>query len=84
MATTNSQNTSAGARKNKLSLPEGVELGCYRLIRSLGQGGFGITYLAEIIETGQQVVIKENLPSFCAMRDPVTLQVSATNPDDEL
>ena len=84
MATGNSQKTSAGAQQNKLALPEGVELGSYRLIRSLGQGGFGITYLAENMETGQQVVIKENLPTFCAMRDSGTLQVSATNADDEL
>ena len=84
MATGISQKTSAGAQQNKLALPEGVELGGYRLIRSLGQGGFGITYLAENIVTGQQAVIKENLPSFCAMRNSVTLQVSATNPNDPL
>ena len=84
MATGNSQKTTAGAQQNKLALPEGVELGSYRIIRSLGQGGFGITYLAENMETGQQVVIKENLPSFCAIRDPGTLQVSATNPNDPL
>ncbi|MBR2126236.1 MAG: hypothetical protein IJ943_05845, partial [Akkermansia sp.] len=84
MAITNSQNTTNEAQKNLLALPEGVELGNYRILRSLGQGGFGITYLAENMETGQQVVIKENLPSFCAMRDPGTLQVSASNPNDEL
>ena len=84
MAITNSQNTTNEAQKNLLALPEGVELGNYRILRSLGQGGFGITYLAENMETGQQVVIKENLPSFCAMRDSGTLQVSASNPNDEL
>ncbi|MBR2127063.1 MAG: ankyrin repeat domain-containing protein [Akkermansia sp.] len=84
MATGNSQNTSAGVQQNKLALPEGVELGNYRILRSLGQGGFGITYLAEVISSGEKVVIKENLPTFCAWRDPATLQVSATNPNDEL
>lgn len=80
MGTGNSQSDNSGAGPNLLALPAGVELGQYRLIRKLGQGGFGITYLAEIIGSGEQVVIKENLPTFCAMRNPATLQVTATDP----
>ena len=68
----------------EIALPVGTELGDYRILRTLGQGGFGITYLAEVISSGEKVVIKENLPTFCAWRDRSTLQVSATNPNDEL
>ena len=41
----------------------------------LGQGGFGITYLAVDCRTNAQVVIKENLPTFYAVRDDATLYV---------
>ena len=34
----------------------------YRLIRTLGQGGFGVTYIAEDETLGQKVVIKEYFP----------------------
>lgn len=34
----------------------------YRLIRILGQGGFGVTYIAEDGTLGQKVVIKEYFP----------------------
>ena len=33
--------------------------GRYRIIRTLGQGGFGITYLAEDTRFGETVAIKE-------------------------
>ena len=84
MSTGNSQKNGTAAGQNLLALRAGVELGQYRIIHTLGQGGFGITYLAEVIGSGEQVVIKENLPSFCALRNPNTLQVTATNPNDEL
>ena len=84
MSTGNSQKNGTAAGQNLLALPAGVELGQYRIIRKLGQGGFGITYLAEVIGSGEQVVIKENLPSFCALRDRTTLQVEVSDPDDEL
>ena len=51
-----------------MALPAGIPLGSYRLLRVLGQGGFGITYLAEHTGSGQQVVIKENLPAAFAYR----------------
>ncbi len=49
----------------------------YRIIRSLGQGGFGITYLAQDEDLDVEVVIKENLPLSIAYRDTHTLQVYA-------
>ncbi|MBQ2380859.1 MAG: SEL1-like repeat protein [Akkermansia sp.] len=68
---------------NHFALPANVELGNYRILRTLGQGGFGITYLAEDINDGKQVVIKENLPTFCAYRNTTSLLVASANPNDE-
>ena len=42
--------------------------GRYRVCRSLGQGGFGITYLAEDELLGQKIVIKEYFPAAFARR----------------
>ena len=44
--------------KYSMALPDGLELGDYRILRPLGQGGFGITYLAERLKDGERVVIK--------------------------
>ncbi len=83
MGASNSQKRTTET-ENLLALPAGVELGQYRILRTIGQGGFGITYLAEVISTGEQVVIKENLPTFCAMRARTGLDVLPTNPNDDL
>ena len=58
-----------------MSLPDGIALGHYRLLHKLGQGGFGITYLAVGERTEAKVVVKENLPTFYAVRDDESLQV---------
>lgn len=59
-----------------IALPAGVCLGRYRLLGSLGQGGFGITYLAETTDTAEKVVIKENMPTTFAFRKETTYTVS--------
>ena len=71
----------AGYKPNGSALPGGTELNQYRLLHKIGQGGFGITYLAINTANNEQVVIKENLPSFCAYRNENTLQVKATDGD---
>lgn len=43
-------------------------LGSYRLLRVLGTGGFGITYLAEDPLLGTQIAIKEYFPQDAAQR----------------
>ena len=59
-----------------LALPPGLVLGKYRIVRKLGQGGFGITYFAQDTQTGDEVVIKENLPFYYSKRCEDTLEVS--------
>lgn len=66
------------------ALPPDTVLGNYLIRRVLGQGGFGITYEARHRISGEMVVLKENIPTFCACRDARTLQVMPTNPYDEL
>ena len=55
--------------RTKERLEVGYRLnGRYRVCRSLGQGGFGITYLAEDELLGQKIVIKEYFPVCFARR----------------
>ena len=68
------------------SLPPGYLLEEFEIIRVLGSGGFGITYLAHDQSLDREVVIKENLPLF-AFRDPSTSTVhpkSAVGEDKDL
>ena len=56
-----------------MALPAGIPLGDYYLLgRVLGQGGFGITYIAKDTKRGNRVAIKEYFPDSMATR-------SATN-----
>ena len=48
-------------------LPAGTMIGGYRVVRKVAAGGFGLVYLAQDAE-GQQVAIKEYLPSSLATR----------------
>lgn len=53
------------------SLPTGLRLfdGAYELEGVLGQGGFGITYLAKHPMTGAKVAVKELFPEHLVRRD---------------
>ena len=51
------------------SLQPGYKLHWYVIKRILGQGGFGITYLAEDTNLHQEVAIKEFLPVEMAVRE---------------
>tara|TARA_R110002072_G_scaffold6364_5_gene37548 strand:- start:702 stop:2483 length:1782 start_codon:yes stop_codon:yes gene_type:complete len=51
------------------ALTPGYQLHWYTIKKILGQGGFGITYLAEDTNLNQSVAIKEFLPIEMAVRD---------------
>lgn len=50
-------------------LPPDTTIGGYRIIRKVAAGGFGLVYLA-LDSDGQQVAVKEYLPSSLASRAP--------------
>ncbi len=50
------------------ALPAGTRLGDYRIERTLGQGGYGIVYLATDLALQRPVAIKEYLPIALAGR----------------
>jgi serine/threonine protein kinase len=53
--------------QNNSSLPEGLEVGGYRIVKKISSGGFSIVYLATD-ERGQSVAIKEYMPAALATR----------------
>ncbi len=55
-------------QEDQHSLKPGTILNNYEIIRVLGEGGFGITYLAQDTSLGLEVVIKEYFPNEFAMR----------------
>jgi len=64
------------------ALRAGRRLHWYVVERLLGQGAFGITYLARDVNLGQRVAIKEYLPSELATRDGQDA-VRALSPEHE-
>ncbi len=59
------------------ALPEGTILGNYRLLQVIGQGGFGITYVARDGQLERTVVIKECFPSGICVRDATSGRIQA-------
>ncbi|OGT74517.1 MAG: hypothetical protein A2W76_09070 [Gammaproteobacteria bacterium RIFCSPLOWO2_12_47_11] len=58
-----------GDKIHRNSLKLGHKLHWYRIEKILGQGGFGITYLAHDFNLDRQVAIKEYLPIELAVRE---------------
>ena len=65
------------------ALPQGAEIDSYRIERTLGVGGFGITYLVSDLNLGQQYAIKELLPDGIAVRQSGKTTVAADISSDE-
>ena len=61
------------------TLPIGFTLAEFRIERVLGEGGFGIVYLALDTQLGRQVAIKEYMPASLASRNR-DLSVTVTSP----
>ena len=57
------------ATQSNAPLPEGLEVGGYRIVRKISSGGFSIVYLAHDPD-GAPVAIKEYLPSSLVRRAP--------------
>jgi serine/threonine protein kinase len=57
------------AAQNNAPLPDGLEIGGYRIVKKIASGGFSIVYLAYDGD-GNAVAIKEYLPSTLALRQP--------------
>jgi serine/threonine protein kinase len=57
------------AAQNNASLPDGLDIAGYRIVKKIASGGFSIVYLAYDGE-GNAVAIKEYLPSALALRQP--------------
>lgn len=49
-------------------LQRGPNGGSYQIGAYLGQGGFGVTYIAMELETGRRTAVKEYFPTRCARR----------------
>lgn len=70
-------------RRPKNTLPKGQMVSHYRIEKPIGGGGFSIVYLAVDEKTGDQVAIKEYLPSNQAQRgdesrvEPITEEAAA-------
>lgn len=58
------------------SLPEGLRLGEYEILSVIGEGGFGIVYLAYDHFLQRQVALKEYMPSSLAGRSRMSLDVT--------
>ena len=68
------------------ALKIGITLNNYTIIKILGAGGFGITYLARDTQLGMEVVIKEYFPGDLAIRkdDSTIISKSSNTKNDFL
>ncbi len=66
------------ANQTNAPLPEGLEVGGYRIVKKIASGGFSIVYLADDLD-GQPVALKEYLPSSLVRRAPGDLVPSVAN-----
>jgi serine/threonine protein kinase len=68
MSATAPPSIDAPTKVDYVALPAGTLIGRYQVASVLGQGGFGITYLARDTQLGRDVAVKEYLPAALAVR----------------
>lgn len=68
---------------HRLALPSGFDLESYRIVKLLGKGGFGMTYLARDLTLDMLVAIKEMLPDGIATRVQGNTVVAQTHALEE-
>jgi serine/threonine protein kinase len=71
------------AGQHNAPLPDGLELGGYRIVKKIAVGGFSIVYLAEDSD-GHAVAIKEYLPAALVTRSDGQLQPKIAPDNKEL
>ena len=64
-------------RDERNALNAGKLLESYKILRVLGTGAFGITYLVEEVQSSNLFAIKEYFPSNCAVRLPSGMVVES-------
>ncbi len=69
--------------QHNAALPEGLELGGYRIVKKIAVGGFSIVYLATSPE-GHEVAVKEYLPAALARREAGQLAPTVSAEHTEL
>jgi len=69
--------------EHKYALPPGLHLRQYIIVRLLGHGGFGLTYLADDTKLNRKVAIKEFLPIDFAIREKDGTTVVARSQQDK-
>ncbi len=69
-------------KKYRNALPPGYRLGWYNIEKVLGQGGFGITYLATNVNLNRAEALKEYLPREIAARQP-DHRMATSSADDQ-
>jgi len=75
-----SDRTSVATRRvSSNALPVGTRLGEFEIIGVIGQGGFGIVYLARDHSLGRDVALKEYMPAAFAGRDEYHVTILSEN-----
>ena len=72
------------AKVHRNSLQPGHRAHWYEIIKILGQGGFGITYLARDTNLKQNVAIKEYLPIELAVREGDQSEDASKDGEDQI
>lgn len=85
MNNSSSRNSEAKTYDKVLTPDTLLQGGKYRIIEPIGQGGFGVTYLAEHVMARRKVCIKEFFPKEYYNRDADSCSISlASNSNEEV